>query len=95
MNTGTGMGLLDSATSSSGITIWVAPPICGAVHAWVCESLRGTNRNQRVETIRCEHCGERERRVWTGLPHARRPSKVTALEPARPQIMFSTSRTAA
>lgn len=55
---------------------------CELAHRTVCESLRGTNRNQRVETVRCLDCGRMERRVWLGLPAARKPDRTYVLREA-------------
>lgn len=46
-------------TASSTFAVW-----CSA-HNWIVESLRGTNRNRRVATVRCLLCGHRRRHVWS------------------------------
>lgn len=51
------------------------PEVWCTAHFWYCESLRGSNRHRRVETLRCLMCGEKRRRVWNRLPAQRRPDR--------------------
>lgn len=51
-------------------------------HRWHLESMRGSNRNQRVEHVRCTSCGECRTRVWTGWPNQRKPDRNYQRDPA-------------
>lgn len=67
-----------TVTDGSGTTT-THVPVCYDRHRTFLESLRGTNRDRRVETVRCLDCGHRERRVWKELPKAPRPDRVIPL----------------
>lgn len=50
-------------------------------HNFGLTSLRGSNRDQRVEHVRCKRCGERRTKVWTGPLNAKRPDRVYRRDP--------------
>ena len=75
-DSGTSSGTIESVrllvdSDSNGASAGV---VCMA-HSWRLESLRGTNRSQRVEHVRCLMCGERRTRVWMDLPKQAGPDR--------------------